>query len=473
MKNSDNLGKEPIGRLLVQQALPASIGILIMSIYGVVDTIFVGQYVGPLAIAAITVVMPITFLISSIGMAIGVGGSSMISRALGADDERKACHTFGNMVLLTAGLALFMIVLGTFLEEALLSLFGGKGEILEPAREYFTVLLPSIPFLAFAMMSNAVIRAEGAPKVAMMVFIVPAVLNLILDPIFIVVLDWGLFGAALATTLGYVSSALFAIWFFLSGRSDLTIRRDSLRLEWPLIKEMFSIGSVTLARQGAISVLSIVLNNALFRYGAETAVTVYGMITRVLMVSNVPVMGLIQGFLPIVGYNYGARHPDRVKQTIRLSVGSGTAIALLLFGLVMIFPHPMLAIFTDQADLVDAAADALRIVYLATPLLSVQLLGSAFYPAIGKARPALLLALTKQGFALVPLLLVLPTWFGLDGVWWSFPIADCIAAILSGAFLWRELRGQPMAELPLNSTTSPPDRLVSAESHSAADSPSG
>ncbi|MEM9987209.1 MAG: MATE family efflux transporter, partial [Bacteroidota bacterium] len=383
MKNSDNLGKEPIGRLLVQQALPASIGILIMSIYGVVDTIFVGQYVGPLAIAAITVVMPITFLISSIGMAIGVGGSSMISRALGADDEPKACHTFGNMVLLTAGLALLMIALGTFLEESLLSLFGGKGEILEPAREYFTVLLPSIPFLAFAMMSNAVIRADGAPKVAMMVFIVPAVLNLILDPIFIVVLDWGLFGAALATTLGYISSALFAIWFFLSGRSDLTIRRESLRLEWPLIKEMFSIGSVTLARQGAISVLSIVLNNALFRYGAETAVTVYGMITRVLMVSNVPVMGLIQGFLPIVGYNYGARYPDRVKQTIRLSVGSGTAISLLLFVLVMVFPHPMLAIFTDQADLVDAAADALRIVYLATPLLSVQLLGSAYYQAIG------------------------------------------------------------------------------------------
>lgn len=440
MKHSDQLGSRPIGSLLAQQALPASLGILIMSIYGVVDTIFIGQFVGSLGIAAITVVMPITFLISSAGMALGVGGSSMISRALGADDERKACHTFGNMVALTLGLALLLILVGIFFEEGLLALFGGKGEILDPARTYLTVLLPSMPFLAFAMMSNNVIRAEGAPRMAMMVMVVPAVLNLILDPIFIVVLDLGLFGAALATTIGYISSALFAFWFFLSDRSELSLRKASFRLQWPLVREMFSIGSVTLARQGAISLLSIVLNNTLFRYGGETGVTIYGMLTRVFMVANVPVMGLIQGFVPIVGYNYGANHPQRVRQVVRLSVISGTVIAIGLFLVVMLIPQTLLSVFSTDQTLVSEAARALRIVFLATPTLTLQLIGSAYYQAIGKARPALLLALTKQGFALIPLVLLLPLWFGLDGIWWSFPLADLSAALLSAGMLWREMR---------------------------------
>ncbi len=442
MKRSDELGIQPIGRLLWQQALPASLGILILSIYGVVDTIFVGQYVGSLGIAAITVVMPIIMLISSIGMAIGVGGSSIISRALGANDERRARHTFGNMFTATGALAVILISVGIFFEEALLTLFGGRGEILDPAREYLHVLLPSIPFLAFAMMSNHVIRAEGAPRTASLIMVIPAVLNLILDPILIAGLGMGLTGAALATTIGYTASGLFGLWFFLFGKSELSLRRTGLTPEWPLIREIFSIGSVTLARQGAISLLAILLNNTLFHYGAETAVSIYGMITRVLMLANVPVMGLIQGFVPIVGYNYGANQPQRVTQSIKLAVGSGTLIALGLFVVVMVFPHALLSVFSPETALVDQAAGALRIVFLATPTLTLQLMGSAYFQAIGRSRPALFLALIKQGLALIPLLLILPLWFDLAGIWWSFPIADALAALGSGFFLWREMSKQ-------------------------------
>jgi len=455
MSQSTELGTQPIGKLLWQQALPASMGILIMSIYGIVDTIFIGRYVGPLGIAAITVVMPIVFLISSIGMAIGVGGGSIISRALGADDESKACRTFGNMASITLGFALFMIGIGFFFENELLALFGGKGDIVGPAREYLDVLLPSLPFLAFSMMSNNVMRAEGEPRIAMMTMVVPAVINFILDPIFIAYLGWGIRGAALATTIGYMASGLFALWFFLFGKSELSLRRASLRLQWPLVKEIFSIGSITLARQGAISILAAVLNNALFAQGGETGVTIYGLITRVMMIGNFPVMGLIQGFLPIAGYNHGAGKQDRVRSVIRLSILVGSLMGVLILAMVFLIPRTLLGMFTTDQALLDAAVPALFIVFFATPTLSLQLIGSGYFQAIGRAIPALLLALTKQGFCLIPFLLILPQFFGLDGIWWSFPIADGISALLSAIFLWQALRQTHELQPPEESTTPP------------------
>ena len=460
MSRSEDLGQKPIGKLLVEQALPAATGIFIMSIYGVVDTIFVGQYVGGLGIAAITVVMPIILLVSSIGMAIGVGGASIISRALGANNHPKACHTFSNMVLVSLVSALVMILMATIFEEELLSLFGGKGDILDPAREYLSTLLISIPFLAFAMMANNVIRAEGEPRMASMVMIVPAVINFVLDPLFIAYFDWGIQGAALATTIGYMASGLFGVWFFFSNRSALTLRTASLKPAWPLIGEIFSIGSVTLARQGAISLLAVVLNNALFRQGGEGAVTIYGMITRVMMMSNVPVMGLIQGFLPIAGYNYGGQNYQRVRQAIKLAIGSGTLIALGLFAVVMLIPDLLLRAFTSESSLIEQGAPALRIVFLATPTLTLQLIGSAYFQAVGKPIPALLLALTKQGFCLIPLLLILPIWFDLSGIWWSFPIADILSATLSALFLWQEMKrslGTPALD------TSPPHEPIATD----------
>ncbi|MCB0588455.1 MAG: polysaccharide biosynthesis C-terminal domain-containing protein, partial [Phaeodactylibacter sp.] len=250
MNRSQELGTRPMGQLLAKMAIPASVGILVMSIYFIVDTIFVGRWVGTLGIAAITVVMPITFFISSIGMAIGVGGSSIISRALGADNNRKACHTFGNMASLTLLIVMTVLLAGSFFKEPILTLFGANGDIMEPAKVYFDIILVSVPGLAWAMMSNNVMRAEGRPKMAMLTMMVPAIANLILDPILIIWLDMGLAGAAWATTISYYLSAIFALWFFLSGRSELHLYRSSMILEAPLVREIFSIGFVTLARQG-------------------------------------------------------------------------------------------------------------------------------------------------------------------------------------------------------------------------------
>ncbi|MEL7340055.1 MAG: MATE family efflux transporter, partial [Bacteroidota bacterium] len=298
-KHSQELGTDRIGKLLVKQSVPASIGILIMSIYGIVDTIFVGRYVGSLAIAAITVVLPITFLISSIGMAIGVGGGSIISRALGRDDNAKANLTFGNQLGLTSSLAIFIVILGFIFEREILVFFGANGDILEPAREYFRIILLGVPFLAWAMMSNNIIRAEGEPRAAMLTLMVPAIVNLVLDPIFILGFGWGLQGAAWATSISYMMSAGYTAWFFSSGKSELKFDPKSLVPQKKIVTEIFSIGGVTLARQGVVSLFSIVLNHTLFEYGQETAVAVFGIVNRMMMFANFPVLGLLQGTLPI------------------------------------------------------------------------------------------------------------------------------------------------------------------------------
>jgi putative MATE family efflux protein len=443
MSNSQELGTKPIGQLLAKMAIPASVGILVMSIYFIVDTIFVGRFVGTLGIAAITVVMPITFLISSIGMAIGVGGGSIISRALGADNNRKACHIFGNMATLTFLLVITMGMLGLFLGDHILRLFGAQGEILAPARAYFLIILLGVPALAWAMMSNNVMRAEGEPTMAMLSMMIPAVANIILDPVFIIWLDWGLEGAAWATTISYYMSAAFTLWYFFFGKSELRLYRSSLKLEAHLVKEIASIGVVTLARQGSVSLLTIVLNNTLFTYGSELAVAIYGIINRIMMFANFPVLGITQGFLPIAGYNYGAQKWDRVRQIIRYSIRTGTIIAVGLFTGIILGAEPITKLFTTDQALLSRTPSALILVFLATPLITVQLVGAAYFQAIGKALPALFLTLTKQGFFLIPLVLILPLYFGLDGVWYAFPASDILAAAVTYGYLryemWRTL----------------------------------
>ena len=439
MKQSEKLGTEEIPKLLFQMAVPASVGILVMSIYMIVDTIFVGQFVGAMGIAAITVVLPINFLIASIGMSIGIGGSSVISRALGANDRNHAFQTFGNQITLTILVSTLVIFGGSFFQEEILKLFGGNGPILQPAKDYFGILLYGIPFLAWAMMSNNVVRAEGRPKIAMNIMLIPAIVNLILDPIFIVWLDWGIQGAAWATVISYIFSATFGAWFFFFGGSELKIKLSDLVLKFNIVKEIFAIGIVSLARQGTISLLSIVLNNSLFIYGGAFSVSIYGIINRMMMFANFPVSGITHGFLPIAGFNYGAGKMDRVKEVIRVSLKVGTGLAIIIFIALIVFAPQIASVFTNDADLVAQTAPALRICFMATPLIVFQLISSAYFQAIGQAVPALLLTLTKQGFFLIPLVLLLPIWFGLEGIWYSFPIADVSAAAVCYWWLRRKV----------------------------------
>ncbi|WP_339922606.1 MATE family efflux transporter [uncultured Cyclobacterium sp.] len=441
MENKNHsFGQAPIGKLLLQQALPAAVGILVLSIYGIVDTIFVGRFVSSLGIATVTVVLPISFLIASIGMSIGVGGASIISRAFGDADDERAYHTFGNQIGMTLTLALFFVAIGYVFSEEILKLFGGKGDVLEPAKDYFNIILIGIPFMAWAMMCNNVIRAEGYPKVAMYTLIVPAVFNIILDPILIVWFDMGLEGAAWATTISYMASAGYSLWFFIFGKSSMKMSIGRIKPNLKITNEIASLGAVTFARQGTVSVLAIVLNNELFKYGGEMGLSMYGVISRVMMFANFPVLGITQGFVPIAGYNHGAKLQNRVHATIRLALRSSTLVAFMIFILILIFTGPLVSVFTADQNLIRASIPAMRKSFLATPLLAFSLIGSAYFQAVGKAKPALLLALSKQGIFLIPLVIIMPAFFGLEGIWYSFPLADTGAAIISYFYLKKETK---------------------------------
>lgn len=437
--HSKKMGEMPIPKLLFQQSLPAAIGILMLSINMVVDSIYVGQFVGSLALGAIAVVVPITFFISALGMSIGIGGGTIISRALGANEDEKAFRTFGNQTMLTLGLSVLVVLASTFFIEEILGLWGGKGELLAPSKVYFKTLIIGVPFLAWAMMSNNVFRAEGLPKIAMVSMLIPAFVNLVLDPIFIIYLDMGLQGAALATTISYMACGIFAFLYFIFGKSQMSLNPSFLKFDKDIIKEIFQVGGVTFVRQGTVSLLAIVLNNALFFYGAEMAITSYGIISRLMMFINFPVFGLTQGFIPIAGFNYGAKKWERVKEVLYSAISAGLIIAIIIFLILMFFTPQIVRLFTKDEALVQQTYPALRLVFLLTPTLIVQLLSSAYYQSIGKALPALILTLLKQGIFLIPLVLILPLYLGLDGIWYSFPIADLLTTIVSAIFIQKSM----------------------------------
>lgn len=438
--SSQDLGSQPINKLLIKQAVPASIGILVMSLNILVDTIFVGNWIGSVAIAAINVVLPVSFFIAALGMSIGIGGSSIISRALGATNKNKALKTFGNQITLTLLLTITLVILGLLFTDTIILSFGGKGAIFEPAKIYYKIVLYGVPFLALCMMGNTVIRAEGKPKFAMYAMMIPSVSNLLLDYIFINLLDFGMEGAAWATTISYVLCFAFIIWFFISKNSELKIDFSHFGLNRSIVSEIASLGFVTLSRQAVVSITYLFMNNILFNLGGETSVTSYAIVGRMLMFAMFPVLGLTQGFLPIAGFNYGAKNYSRVRETINTSIKYAMGLATLVFIVLMIFPEAITRMFTSDLSVISQTPNDMRWVFAATPIIAIQLIGAAYFQAIGKAIPALLLTLLRQGLFFIPLILILPKFCGELGVWISFPISDVLSTMVTAYFLNREVK---------------------------------
>jgi len=438
-----------MSKLLLQQSLPASIGFLVMSFYQMVDVFFVSRYAeGEIAIAAITVVLPITFLISSFGMAIGVGGASVLARALGEGKTNKAQKTFGNQIKLTLGFVLFFVLIGYLFQDQLLRIFGANEEIIPYAKKYFNILLIGLPFLGWAMMTNNVIRAEGKPKVAMLTMIIPALSNIILDYILIYHLNMGIIGAALATSSGYILSGTYTLWFFLSGRSELSLIPDDLKLDLGLIKEITSIGSITLVRQSMFSILAIVLYSQLNKWGfiaykhtlgqsgGSHAIAIYGLIRGFTLFVAFPIIGIMQGLMPIVSYNYGAKNWQRVRQSVWLAVKWTTCISVILLSIIATFPQELIGVFTEDKDLLNHTPRVFRLIFISLPIMGIGFIGGAFFQAIGKPIPALVLTLARQGLFMIPLMYILSYFLGLDGVWFSMPLGEILAGTWAGIWLY-------------------------------------
>jgi putative MATE family efflux protein len=435
-----DFGTEPIGKLLVRQAVPAAIGILVMSLNILIDTIFVGHWIGSQAIAAINVVLPVSFFIAALGMSIGVGGSSIISRALGSKSKSKALKTFGNQITLTLTLTLTFIAFGLFFIDEIIPVFGGKGTIYEPSKIYYRIVLYGVPLLALCMMGNTVIRAEGKPKFAMYAMMIPSVSNLILDVILIKFLDLGMTGAAWATTFSYAFCFAFVFWFFISKHSEMKINWSHLGLKKKIVSEISSLGSVTLTRQAVVSVTYLLMNNILFEFGGETSVTAYAIVSRMLMFALFPIFGITQGFIPIAGFNYGAKNYNRVKQTIGIAIRYSIILATLIFVLLFGFPELITKAFTTDIYVIEKTPNAMRWVFAATPIIAIQLIGAAYFQAVGKATPALLLTLSRQAFFFIPLIFILPLWYGELGVWMAFPASDVLSTLVTAYFLQKEIK---------------------------------
>jgi putative MATE family efflux protein len=457
MDHSSQLGSERIGRLLVRMSAPAMVGLIVQAFYNLTDTIFVGRGVGSLAIAGIAISFPVQILVMAIAQTFGIGGASIVSRNLGAGEPEPARRTLGNLFSIIVLASAVIAVFGSLYLDPLLRLFGATDTILPYGQDYLRIILLGTPFFMFAMATNAVVRGEGNARVAMGTMIIAGLLNIVLDPLFIYGFDMGVRGAALATVLAQATTVVYLVHYFVAGRSSLRTRLSDLRLDAGIVWESFAIGIGSGLRAAAGSFTTIILNNALAVYGGDTAIAAFGVINRIIMFLFLPMFGVVQGMMPIVGFNYGARRLDRARQAIRLSTVVTTVMSFGTTAILIGFPGLLMRIFTNDEALITMAIPAIRVVVIAFPTVGFQVIAAGMYQALGRPLPAMILALLRQVILLTPLILVLPRFLNLSGVWTSFPIADGLAAIVTASMLVPALRGLR-------------DRRGDAESEIAADS---
>jgi putative MATE family efflux protein len=434
------LGTESIGRLLIRLSLPASVAMIVTALYNLVDSIFVGRGVGVEAIGGLTIAFPFQMLVMAFAMMIGTGAASVVSRNLGAGNRERAYRAAGNAMVAALGFGLTVTVLGLLFLNPLLRLFGATPVLSGYARDYLAVILLGTPFISFAMASNNLVRAEGRATVAMATMIIGAAVNILLDPLFIFGFKMGIRGAALATVISQALSFAFLLLFFASGRSSLELRLRHLLPAAGVLREIFVLGFPALIRQGVGSVLVILVNNGLGRYGGDIYISVFGLVFRILHFVLMPILGIVQGSQPIIGFNYGAGSIDRVKRAVRLSVAVSTLLAAAGFLLLVTLSGPVFRLFSGDPALAAAGVPVLRLMILILPLVGLQMIGATYFQAVGKARPAMFLGLSRQVIFLLPLIIILPRLFGLWGIFASFPAADFLSSIITGVWLYKDVR---------------------------------
>ena len=442
--NENPLGYEKISKLLRSFAVPSITATLVSSLYNIVDQVFIGQGVGYLGNAATNVSYPLSTICLAISLLIGLGSASRFSICLGRGDTDQAAKIAGNGVTLMVLAGILYLVLGEVLLTPMLHIFGATTEVMPYAQSYASIILIGMPFLILTNGISNLIRADGSPKYSMICMVAGAVVNTILDPIFIFVFQWGMFGAALATILGQILSFLLAIRYLWAFRT-ITLEKECFRPDWRDGLHTLSMGISSSVNQIAITIVQVVLNNSLTYYGA---MSVYGediplaacgivMKTNVILLSII--VGISQGVQPIIGFNYGARKYDRVKQAYLLAIRWNFVISAVGFLLFQLFPRPIISIFGSGEELYfDFAVLFMRTFLFMVIVNGVQVLSSSFFTAIGKALKGLLLSLTRQVFFLIPLILILPLWLGIFGVLLAGPIADFIAFVVSVLLVKKE-----------------------------------
>lgn len=431
------LGTEKISKLLRQYAVPAIIAMTASSLYNMCDSIFIGQGVGSLALAGLALTFPIMNLSAAVGTLVGVGAATLISVLLGQKNYDTANKVLGNSVVLNliTGLV-FMAVIIAFLDP-ILYFFGASENTITYAREYmFIILLGNVvTHLYFGL--NAVVRVMGLPKKAMGATIFTVAINFVLDYLFIMVFKWGIRGAAIATVLSQFLAMIYVFSLVSDKSRVIHLQKGIYRLKRKIISQTFSIGMAPFLMNACACIIVIVINKQLNIYGGDMAIGAYGIQNRLGFIAVMIVMGINQGMQPIAGYNYGAQKHDRVSKVLNISIFWASVVTTLFFIVTELFPRQLAEIFTDDEELLAHTVRGMRINFVAFAIIGFQMVTTNFFQSIGKAKKAIFLSLSRQAICLLPLLLVLPPVMGVDGVWWSLPISDVVASILT---LWLLLR---------------------------------
>jgi putative MATE family efflux protein len=429
------LDTDRVGWLLVKLTTPAFFGMFVQTLYNVVNTIFIGHFVGPLAIAGLSIVFPLQMLAMGIGMMVGQGGSSLISRFIGSRNVSGAERTIGNGISVALIISVAVTILVLPLVNFWLRLIGASDEVLPFAREYLMIIMGGTVFNVFAMSLLSFVRAEGNARVGMIAMMAGAILNIILDAIFIVWLRLGVTGAAMGTVIAQIVSMLYLLSYYISGSSYLKIHLRNLRPDFDILRQMFAIGVAAFVQTIAGSLSAMLLIHMVVRYGGDVALGAFGIIQRVMMFATMPAMVFGQGLQPILGFNYGAKRYHLALKSVSIAATVSTSLSMLGFLVLYFFPSPIMKIFTNDTPLIETGVYASRLVFLSMPLMGAVMVGQTIFQAIGKALQSFITAIVRPVVFLIPAVLLMARYWQLDGVFLAFPVSDVLTLILVIALL--------------------------------------
>lgn len=434
------LGTLDIGKLLLQYSLPAIIAMTAASLYHITDSIFIGHGVGALAISGLAITFPFMNLAAAFGSMVGAGAATLLSIRMGQKDYESANIILGNAVSLNAIIGSLFTIISLLFLDPILIFFGASEATLPYAREFMVVILIGNVFTHIFMGLNALLRSMGNPKKAMFATIMTVMINLVLNPLFIFVFQWGIKGSALATVISQFIMLIWQLKFFSDKTNFIHFKKDAFKLRSRIVKESLSIGISPFMMNAAATVVVIVINQGLIRTGGDLAVGAYGIINRISFLFVMIVMGFNQGMQPIAGYNFGAKLYSRVDQVLKKTIIRATMVTTTGFLIGQLIPRAVASIFTDDAELIDLAANGMRVVFMTFPIIGFQMVTANFFQSIGMVKKSIFMSLSRQLLFLLPCLLIFPHFWGINGVWYSMPVADAISSIIAAILLIRQSR---------------------------------
>ena len=438
--NAMELGTQHVRKLLMQYAIPAIIAMTASSLYNIVDSIFIGQGVGPLAISGLAVTFPFMNLGAAFGAMVGVGASTLISVKLGQRDYSTAQVVLGNVVTLNTIIGVVYTIVCLMFLDPILYFFGASADTIVYARDFMEVILLGNIFTHMYLGLNAVLRASGHPQKAMYATINTVIINTILAPIFIYGFEWGIRGAAIATVIAQIVSLIWQFRILTDKNELLHLRRGIYHLQSKIVKNMIAIGLSPFCMNVASCFIVIFINQGLKEYDGDLAIGAYGIVNRLMFICVMIVMGITQGMQPIAGYNYGAQQYHRVNEVLKLAIWGATAVTTFTFLVGELVPELTVSIFTTDEGLINRAAEGFRIAVLVFPIVGFQMVTSNFFQSIGMANKAIFLSLTRHLLFLLPCLIILPTFMGASGIWWSMPASDMAASIVAAILLYKQFQ---------------------------------